>query len=204
MEKKQTHKAEAFVRDFISPERESTPVAEIDHKVYIAAQEMTIHTKGLSFLTIIGADVTGAYAAFPQYGLSTKLAVHDTQYNTVQLMSMFPDEGNMWFPKDAEAQYRLAKVLSEAITPMLRDLYLDAVRKFEEEEHVKQTRQRAHEAGLPFSEKPWDGEEIEPYVFDGSTDVDDYEKMHALREETAAETTTPEQPEVPPQRGVSL
>lgn len=179
---------EAFVRDTISPTGENTLAAKIGKEFYIATREMMIHTKDLSFLTIIGADVTGAFAAFPQYGLSAKLSVYDTQYNTVQLCSMLPDEGNMWFPKDAEAQYRLAKVLSEAITPMLRDLYLDAVQRFEEKEHIEQVRQRAHEAGLPFSEKPWDGEEISPFVFDGSMDADDYEKMHSLREGAASET----------------
>lgn len=38
----------------------------------------------------------------------------------------------------------------------------------------------AHAAGLPFYEKPYNGEEIDPYVYDGKMSIADYELMHRL------------------------
>lgn len=45
-------------------------------------------------------------------------------------------------------------------------------------EVIDEARAAAHAAGLPFSEKPYrDGEEFDPYVFDGSMSIEDYELM---------------------------
>ena len=44
-----------------------------------------------------------------------------------------------------------------------------------------ETRAAAHAAGLPFSEKPYRGDEdIDPYIFDGSMSIEDYGLMHRL------------------------
>ena len=48
-------------------------------------------------------------------------------------------------------------------------------------EVIEEARAAAHAAGLPFSEKPYrDGEEADPYIFDESMSMEDYELMHRL------------------------
>ena len=43
-------------------------------------------------------------------------------------------------------------------------------------EVIDEARAAAHAAGLPFSEKPYrDGEDFDPYIFDGSMSIEDYE-----------------------------
>ena len=60
-------------------------------------------------------------------------------------------------------------------------------------ELIEEARAAAHAAGLPFSEKAYrDGEEPDPYLFDGSMSIEDYELMHRMieneRSERMAET----------------
>ena len=60
-------------------------------------------------------------------------------------------------------------------------------------ELIEEARAAAHAAGLPFSEKAYrDGEEPDPYIFDGSMSMEDYELMHHMieneRSERMAET----------------
>ena len=51
-------------------------------------------------------------------------------------------------------------------------------------ELIEETRAAAHAAGLPFSEKPYrDDEDFDPYIFDGSISMEDYELMHRLMNE---------------------
>ena len=46
-------------------------------------------------------------------------------------------------------------------------------------ELIEEARAAAHAAGLPFSGKAYrDGEEPDPYIFDGSMSIEDYELMH--------------------------
>ena len=47
-------------------------------------------------------------------------------------------------------------------------------------EEIEQGRAAAHAAGLPFSEKPYRDGDFDPYVFDGSMSVEDYELMHRM------------------------
>ena len=55
-------------------------------------------------------------------------------------------------------------------------------------EVIKEARTAAHEAGLPFSEKPYrDGEDFNPYVFDGSMSIEDFELMHRMIEKERSE-----------------
>ena len=50
-------------------------------------------------------------------------------------------------------------------------------------EVIEEARAAAHEAGLPFSEKPYrDGEDFNPYVFDGRMSIEDFELMHRMIE----------------------
>ena len=60
-------------------------------------------------------------------------------------------------------------------------------------ELIEEARAAAHAAGLPFSEKAYrGGEEPDPYLFDGSMSMEDYELMHRMieneRSERMAET----------------
>ena len=60
-------------------------------------------------------------------------------------------------------------------------------------ELIEEARAAAHAAALPFSEKAYrDGEEPDPYLFDGSMSMEDYELMHRMieneRSERMAET----------------
>ena len=60
-------------------------------------------------------------------------------------------------------------------------------------ELIEEARAAAHAAGLPFSEKAYrDGEEPDPYLFDWSMSMEDYELMHRMieneRSERMAET----------------
>lgn len=50
-------------------------------------------------------------------------------------------------------------------------------------EVLEKARAKAHEAGLPFYERPYNGEDIDPYVYDGNMSVEDYELMHRLMEQ---------------------
>ena len=55
-------------------------------------------------------------------------------------------------------------------------------------EVIEEARAAAHEAGLPFSEKPYrDGENFNPYVFDGSMSIEDFELMHRMIEKERSE-----------------
>ena len=45
---------------------------------------------------------------------------------------------------------------------------------------LEEARQAAHAAGLPFHEKPYDGEDIDPYVYDGHMSMEDYDLMHKM------------------------
>lgn len=55
-------------------------------------------------------------------------------------------------------------------------------------EVIKEARAAAHAVGLPFSEKPYrDGEDFDPYVFDGSMSIEDYELMHRMIEKERSE-----------------
>ena len=47
-------------------------------------------------------------------------------------------------------------------------------------EVLEEERQAAHAAGLPFHEKPCDGEDIDPYVYDGHMSMEDYDLMHKM------------------------
>lgn len=42
-------------------------------------------------------------------------------------------------------------------------------------EVLEEARAKAHEAGLPFYERPYNGEDIDPYVYDGNMSVEDYQ-----------------------------
>lgn len=50
-------------------------------------------------------------------------------------------------------------------------------------EQIEEAREAAHAAGLPFSEKPYRDGDFDPYVFDGSMSVEDYELMHRMMNE---------------------
>ena len=55
-------------------------------------------------------------------------------------------------------------------------------------EEIEEGRAAAHATGLPFSEKPFrDGEDFDPYVYDGSMSVEDYELMHRMIENERSE-----------------
>ena len=47
-------------------------------------------------------------------------------------------------------------------------------------EQIEEAREAAHAAGLPFSEKPYRDGNFDPYAFDGSMSVEDYELMHRM------------------------
>ena len=55
-------------------------------------------------------------------------------------------------------------------------------------ELIEEARAAAHAAGLPFSEKAYrDGEEPDPYIFDGSMSMEDYALMHRMIEKERSE-----------------
>ena len=47
-------------------------------------------------------------------------------------------------------------------------------------ELLEEARQAAHAAGFPFSERPYDGQEFDPYSYDGSMTPEDYELWQQL------------------------
>ena len=60
----------------------------------------------------------------------------------------------------------------------------------EVQSEIDRVRELAHAAGLPFSEKPFDpDEDFNPYVFDGSMSVEDYELMHELMQADKAQNS---------------
>ena len=52
---------------------------------------------------------------------------------------------------------------------------------------LEKARALAHAAGLPFYEKPYNGEEIDPYIYDGYMSIEDYELMHQKIEQERSE-----------------
>ena len=54
-------------------------------------------------------------------------------------------------------------------------------------EVLEKARALAHAAGLPFYEKPYNGEEIDPYIYDGYMSIEDYELMHQKIEQERSE-----------------
>ena len=50
-------------------------------------------------------------------------------------------------------------------------------------EELEEVRAKAHEAVPPLYERPYNGEDIDPYVYDGNMSVEDYELMHRLMEQ---------------------
>ena len=55
-------------------------------------------------------------------------------------------------------------------------------------EVLEETRTLTHAAGLPFHEKPYNGEETDPYVYDGRMSIEDYELMHRMITQERSET----------------
>ena len=48
---------------------------------------------------------------------------------------------------------------------------------------LKEAREKAHAAGLPFYERPYRGDDIDPYTYDGHMSMEDYELMQKLMEQ---------------------
>ena len=48
---------------------------------------------------------------------------------------------------------------------------------------LKEAREKAHAAGLPFYERPYRGDDIAPYTYDGHMSIEDYELMQKLMEQ---------------------
>ena len=50
-------------------------------------------------------------------------------------------------------------------------------------EVLEEAREKAHAAGLPFYERPYRGDDIDPYTYDGHMSIEDYELMKKLMEQ---------------------
>ncbi len=48
---------------------------------------------------------------------------------------------------------------------------------------LEEAREKAHAAGLPFYERPYRGDDIDPYTYDGHMSIEDYELMQKLIEQ---------------------
>ncbi len=48
---------------------------------------------------------------------------------------------------------------------------------------LEEAREKAHAAGLPFYERPYRGDDIDPYIYDGHMSIEDYELMQKLMEQ---------------------
>ena len=48
---------------------------------------------------------------------------------------------------------------------------------------LEEAREKAHAAGLPFYERPYRGDDIDPYTYDGHMSIEDYESMQKLMEQ---------------------
>lgn len=100
--------------------------AKLGTEFSVTAREVNIDTNGLSFLTITGTHINGAYAAFPGFGLSVELSsLGDTAYNTDKLFEMLQTSSDSRLPKSDNARYTIAKDLSEVITPLINSLVLN-------------------------------------------------------------------------------
>lgn len=70
--------------------------------------------------------------------------------------------------------------------------FIEAHTPFLPPEQVEEAREAAHAAGLPFSERPYDGREPDPYVYDGSMTPEDYELWQQnIEQERSAEMEHP-------------
>ena len=55
-------------------------------------------------------------------------------------------------------------------------------------EEIEKGREAAHAAGLPFSEKPYrNGKDFDPYIYDGTMSIEDYELMQSMIERERSE-----------------
>lgn len=62
---------------------------------------------------------------------------------------------------------------------------IDFIKKHNPEiptEQLEEARQIVDSAGLPFSERPYDGEDFDPYVYDGTMTPEDYELLQKIIE----------------------
>lgn len=67
---------------------------------------------------------------------------------------------------------------------------IDFIKKHNPEiptEQLEKARRIAHSAGLPFSERPYDEQEFDPYVYDGTMTPEDYELLQKIIEKHKGE-----------------
>lgn len=88
-------------------------------KYKVSAQEVSIDCCGLSFLTIFGTHINGGYAAFPGYGVSAELSVHDVSYNKERILEALRRSSDSWLPDSDDALRQMSGELSEVITMLL-------------------------------------------------------------------------------------
>lgn len=88
-------------------------------KYKVSAQEVSIDCCGLSFLTICGTHINGAYAVFPGYGVSAELSVNDVSYNKKRIFEALRRSGDSWLPDSDDALREMSGELSEVITTLL-------------------------------------------------------------------------------------
>lgn len=99
----------------------------IEREFLVTARKLQISTHDLTFLTIAGTHVDGAFAAFPGFGLSTELSKSGDQfYNTNKLFEMFSLSSDPCLPKNTEGLYEIAKDLSKVISPLVSELSREA------------------------------------------------------------------------------
>lgn len=88
-------------------------------KYKVSAQEVSIDCCGLSFLTICGTHINGAYAVFPGYGVSAELSVNDVSYNKKRIFETLRRSGDSCLPDSDDALRQMSGELSEVITILL-------------------------------------------------------------------------------------
>ena len=91
-------------------------MTKVNRKYVATVQEMSISCGGLSFLTIFGRHINGAYVAFINFGVSAELAIDDVYYNKTQILEALKRSRDNWLPKSDEALDEMAAELAEIIT----------------------------------------------------------------------------------------
>lgn len=94
-------------------------MAKIRRKYIATVKEMSIDCGGLSFLTLCGRHINGAYVSFINFWVSAELAVDDVYWNKVQIFEALKHSGDSWLPKSDAALEKIAAELAETITAEL-------------------------------------------------------------------------------------
>ena len=130
--------------------------------------------KGILISKGIGDDKPHIRLTWNQVEKRIKELIRLDRYLNPKEKEIYPQ----WLEKQEEHRTELAEEQRnrEILSPAPQDT-------------LEEAREKAHSAGLPFYDSPYDEDDIDPYVYDGHMSIEDYELMHKLMEQDQEQET---------------